>query len=88
MGLAHKLPIIQRLKREVEMRGYCLAQTNGYDSNGCKDPWRTVCRVYRSDRDKGRPERALHTVDTFNKWTVPDALGALLEMEYNWKVGK
>lgn len=87
MGLSHKLPIIQRLKREVEMRGYCLAQTNGYDARGLEDPWKTVCRVYRSDRDKGKPERALLSVDTFNRYTVPDVVGALLELEYNWKTG-
>lgn len=84
MGLKHKIPIIQRLRREVEMRGYCLAQTNGGHGG---DPWRTVCRVYRSDRDKGRPERALVTVDTFNRWTVPDVIGQLLESEYTWKTG-
>ena len=71
MGKAHVLAILHALRTAVEARGFVLAVTSSQTS------WKTTARVYRSERDKGKPERAVYETTSFNRWTVEDAVGAI-----------
>ena len=87
MSLAYTLKYAAALREAVELRGYVLALTNTSRPNAGQRAYTKTGRVYRSERDKGKPDRALLTVTAWNRWTVPDALGQILEMEYEWRAG-
>lgn len=87
MSLRYTLKYAAQLRQAVEMRGYVLAVTSPGRRSMGGAPYEKVGRVYRSERDKGKPDRALVTVRSWNRYTVPDVLGQLMETEYTWKMG-